>query len=81
MTVYESAAEIRRSGGDGHDSPKAMTFSYLDVAGRIVEDWQVAHGYGSGSPEDVADAIIRSFSVEQLRAYVWAHLLLESGPR
>jgi hypothetical protein len=55
-------------------APTNTTFSYLDIAAFIVEDWQLAYPEDSRTAEEVADAIISSFSIERLHAVVLAHL-------
>ena len=56
-------------------APTTAIFSYLDIAGFIVEDWQLAYPEDSRTAEEAADAIISSFSIERLHAIVLAHLL------
>lgn len=52
-----------------------VTFSYLDIAACILGDWQTAYPEESRDPEEVADAILGSFSIERLRAVLLAHLV------
>jgi hypothetical protein len=55
--------------------PTNTIFSYLDIAGFIVGDWQIAYPEDNRNAEEVADAILGSFSIERLHAVVLAHLL------
>lgn len=55
--------------------PTNSTFSYLDIAGLIVGDWLLAYPEDNRNAEEVADAILDSFSVERLHALVLAHLV------
>ena len=56
-------------------APTTAIFSYLDIAGFIVEDWQLTHPEDSRTAEEAADAITSCFSIERLHDVVLAHLL------
>ncbi len=55
--------------------PTTTTFSYLEIAGLVVQDWLAAFPEDRRKAEEVADAILGSFSVERLHGLVLAHLL------
>jgi hypothetical protein len=60
--------------------PLNPIFSYLDIAGFIVGDWQIAHPEENRNAEEMADAILGSFSTERLHAVVLAHLRADQDP-
>lgn len=75
MTASNSTTALTPYPDPATAAPANTTFSYLDIAGLVVEDWQVAYPEDNRNAEEVADAILDTFSVERLHALVLAHLL------
>jgi hypothetical protein len=56
-------------------APTNTIFSYLDIAAFMIGDWQIAYPQDNRNAEELANAILGSFSIERLHAVVLAHLL------
>ncbi len=74
MTSSTPATTITLHHDPATAAPTRTRFSYLDIAGLMVGDWLGAYPEDHRRAEEVADAILSSFSVERLHALVLAHL-------